>query len=397
MRTYDGQSNPRGNHLQLVVNSYGSYLRKNGNCFLVKREDRSFEVAVGKVNSILITTAAYITTDAIKLAVDNNIDIVFLDSHGDPYGRIWHPKLGSTTLIRRKQLEIYDSLEGLNLAKEWGLRKLENQIDLLVRLRKSRGEKRELLDGYIREIENSQERMKRLRGTVDSRRQDVLSLEGKAARAYFEAISSIMPERYRFSGRSRNPAKDEFNALLNYGYGILYSLVEKGCIIAGLDPYLGFLHSDSYNKKSLVFDIIEMFRIYVDETVVFLFSRRMVKDEFFEPLEQGIGLSREGKAALIEALNKSLEETVPYRGRNVKRRNTIQMECHRIANGLIRPGQEIPEDYDLDVLEQEVCQGSDGEGNEGRREQGEREVKEEREEDKAQMGESEDTRECNRG
>ena len=374
--------------MQLVINSYGAYLRKNGNCFLVKREDRSFEVAVGKVNSILITTAAYITTDAIKLAVDNNIDIVFLDSHGDPYGRVWHPKLGSTTLIRRRQLEVYDTLDGLNLAKEWGLRKLENQIDLLGRMRKTREEKRDLLDGYILEIENSREQMKRLRGTIESRRQDMLGLEGMAARAYFEAISSIMPEKYRFAGRSRNPAKDEFNALLNYGYGVLYSLVEKGCIIAGLDPYLGFLHSDSYNKKSLVFDIIEMFRIYVDETVVFLFSRRMVQDGFFEPLEQGMGLSKEGKAALIEALNKTLEETVLYRGRNVKRRNTIQMECHRIANGLIRPGQEIPEDFDLDILEQEGCRESDGKG---------REERDEREEERAQMDESENAQECNRG
>lgn len=374
--------------MQLVINSYGAYLRKNGNCFLVKREDKSFEVAVGKVNSILITTAAYITTDAIKLAVDNNIDIVFLDSHGDPYGRVWHPKLGSTTLIRRRQLEVYDTLDGLNLAKEWGLRKLENQIDLLGRMRKTREEKRDLLDGYILEIENSREQMKRLRGTIESRRQDMLGLEGKAARAYFEAISSIMPERYRFAGRSRNPAKDEFNALLNYGYGVLYSLVEKGCIIAGLDPYLGFLHSDSYNKKSLVFDIIEMFRLYVDETVVFLFSRRMVKDGLFEPLEQGMGLSKEGKAALIEALNKTLEETVLYRGRNVKRRNTIQMECHRIANGLIRPGQEMPDDFDLDILEQEVCRESDGKGREDRGE---------REEERAQMDESENAQECNRG
>lgn len=374
--------------MQLVINSYGAYLRKNGNCFLVKREDRSFEVAVGKVNSILITTAAYITTDAIKLAVDNNIDIVFLDSHGDPYGRVWHPKLGSTTLIRRRQLEVYDTLDGLNLAKEWGLRKLENQIDLLGRMRKTREEKRDLLDRYILEIENSRDQMKRLRGTIESRRQDMLGLEGMAARAYFEAISSIMPEKYRFAGRSRNPAKDEFNALLNYGYGVLYSLVEKGCIIAGLDPYLGFLHSDSYNKKSLVFDIIEMFRIYVDETVVFLFSRRMVQDGFFEPLEQGMGLSKEGKAALIESLNKALEETIPYRGRNVKRRNTIQMECHRIANGLIRPGQEIPEDFDLDILEQEGCRESDGKGREDRGE---------REEERAQMDESENAQECNRG
>lgn len=335
--------------MQLVINTYGAYLRKSGNCFLVKKDEKSFEVAVGKVNSILITTAAYITTDAIKLAVDNNIDIVFLDAHGDPYGRVWHPKLGSTTLIRRRQLEIYESLDGLNLAKEWGLKKLDNQIELLSRLKKAREEKREELERFISEIEHSREQMKRLRGTVDARRQDMLGLEGKASRAYFEALSAVMPERYRFAGRSRNPAKDEFNALLNYGYGMLYSMVEKACIIAGLDPYVGFLHTDSYNKKSLVFDIIEIFRVYVDETVVHLFTRRMVKDEFFEPLEQGMGLSKEGKAALIESVNKALEETVSYRGRNVKTRNTIQLECHRIANGLIRPGEE-PEADDWEVL-----------------------------------------------
>ena len=246
--------------MQLVINTYGSYLRKSGNCFLIKKDDKRFEVAVNKINSVLITTAAYITTDAIKLAVDNNIDIVFLDAHGDPYGRVWHPKLGSTTLIRRRQLEIYDSSEGLKLAKEWGLKKLDNQIALLNRLKKTRKEKKDDLERYVEEIEHSRGQMKKLRGTIDARRQEMLGLEGRASRAYFGAITSIMPERYRFAGRSRNPAKDEFNALLNYGYGVLYSLVEKGCIIAGLDPYVGFLHTDSYNKKSLVFDIIEMFR-----------------------------------------------------------------------------------------------------------------------------------------
>ena len=341
------------NKMQLVINTYGSYLRKSGDCFLVKKDEKSFEVAAGKINSILITTAAYITTDAIKMAVDNNIDIVFLDAHGDPYGRVWHPKLGSTTLIRRRQLEIYDSTEGLNLAKEWGIKKFENQMALLNRLKKARPEKGGGLDGYIQEIERSREDMKKLRGTIDFRRQEMLGLEGMASRAYFGAISSIMPERYRFPGRSRSPAKDEFNAMLNYGYGVLYSLVEKGCIIAGLDPYVGFLHTDSYNKKSLVFDIIEIFRTYIDEAVVYLFTRRMIKDEFFEPLEQGVGLSKEGKAALIEAVNGALEEPISYRGRNVKRRNTISMECHRIANSLIRPGTELAEDFDVNVLDAE--------------------------------------------
>jgi len=320
---------------------------------LVKKDDKSFEVAANKISSVLITTAAYITTDAIKMAVENNIDIVFLDAHGDPYGRIWHPKLGSTTLIRRRQLEIYDTADGLKLAKEWGLKKLDDQIALLNRLKKARPEKGDDLGSYIQEIEGSREDMKRLRGTIDLRRQEILGLEGMASRAYFGAISSIMPERYRFTGRSRSPAKDEFNAMLNYGYGILYSLVEKGCIISGLDPYVGFLHTDSYNKKSLVFDVIEIFRTYIDEAVVHLFTRRMIKDEFFEPLEQGVGLSKEGKAALIEAVNAVLDEPISYRGRNVKVRNTITMECHRIANSLIRPGTELAEDFDVNILDAE--------------------------------------------
>lgn len=333
--------------MQLVINTYGSYLRKKGNCFLVRNEDKVFEVSVNKVDSVLITTAAYISTDAIKFAVDNNIDIVFLDSWGEPYGRVWHPKLGSTTLIRRRQLELYDKEEGLNMAKRWGIQKFDNQIELLKKLKKTRAEKKDELERCIAGIGQSKERMKGLKGTIEERRQTMLGIEGMASRTYFEALSSTMPEKFKFETRSRNPAKDEFNAMLNYGYGVLYSMVEKACIIAGLDPYIGFLHTDNYNKKSLVFDIIEMFRTFVDETVVHLFSKRKVKEEYFDRTnflkkvdatskQNGLSLNKEGKAVLIETLNETFEKTVKYKGRNIKTKNVIQFECHRIANGLIK-------------------------------------------------------------
>jgi len=163
-----------------------------------------------------------------------------------------------------------------------------------------------------------------------------MGLEGSAGRAYFDALSFIMPDRFKFDGRSRMPAKDEFNCLLNYGYGVLYSMVEKACIIAGLDPYIGFLHTDNYNKKSLVFDLIEMFRILVDSTVVYLFSQRKVKKDYFDEIKNGISLNKEGKAVLIESLNNTLEKSIRYKGRNIKNRNIIQFECHAIANSLIK-------------------------------------------------------------
>src|SRR4030042_7219274 len=139
--------------MQLVINTYGSYLRKKDNCFLVKNEDKEFEVSAKKVESILITTGAYLSTDAIKHAMDNNIDLVFLDEFGGPFGRVWHAKLGSTTLIRRKQLELAEKEEGLALAKEWVCTKLDNQIGFLRKLANTRSEKKEKIETFAKKLE----------------------------------------------------------------------------------------------------------------------------------------------------------------------------------------------------------------------------------------------------
>jgi len=41
--------------MQLVINTYGSYLKKKEGCFLVKNEDKGFEVSAKKAKSILVT------------------------------------------------------------------------------------------------------------------------------------------------------------------------------------------------------------------------------------------------------------------------------------------------------------------------------------------------------
>ncbi len=321
--------------MQLVINTYGSYLQKEGDCFKVRTEDRVFEVSCKKVSSILISTAAYITTDAIKMAMDNNIDIVFIDEFGDPYGRVWHSKLGSTTLIRRRQLEIAETEKGLNLALEWVKRKFLNQIDFLKKLRQARPHRSQQITSYIEKLQNIMKGLDSLSGSIEELRSTIMGIEGSGGRIYFEALSSLMPDRFKFEGRSRNPAKDEFNALLNYAYGVLYSKVEKACIIAGLDPYVGIIHTDHYNKKSLVFDLIENYRIWADEVVFNLFASRKVKVEHFDSVPNGLILNKEGKALLLTDFNAFMDQSIRYRGRNIKRDNIIQFDCHRIANSLI--------------------------------------------------------------
>ncbi len=328
--------------MQLVINSRGAYIRKAGECFDVTVDEKKTEISAQKVQSILITTSVLISTDALLLASEHNIDVVFLDHFGNPFSRVWHSRFGSTTYIRRRQLEISENAQGVELAKEWIGEKIGNQIELLEKLKKTREPKKEEIDGYIIQMVETKIRLSQLRGdSVEEIRASVMAIEGAAGKTYFEALSFIIPEQYAFEGRSRNPAKDPFNAFLNYGYGILYSKVERACVISGLDPYIGLLHTDNYGKKSFVFDVIELYRAMIDEIVIKLFSKRMVKQDMCRELPKGVALDKPGKELLIGEYNKEMDETVRYRGRNIKKANVIEFECHRIANRLIGDEKDV--------------------------------------------------------
>lgn len=304
--------------------------------FLVMLDEKKVEVPVIKVDNIWISTSAFVSTDAIQCAMKNNIDIVFLDQFGDPYARIWHPNLGNTPLIRRKQLESAMSPKGLSLVKEWTDKKIKNQITLLKKLKKTRQDQQEHIEAAIKQIHKFSQQISNLEGNIDLNRQKILGLEGISSRIYFETLSEILPNKWKFHGRSRRPAKDPFNCYLNYGYGVLYSMVEKACILAGLDPYVGFLHTDDYNKKSFVFDVIEQYRCHIDEIVFFLFTRKMISDNSFDQIEGGCVLNDTGKKILIPKLNDYFDKQVLHQGKKIKLRNLLQTDCYTIANRLVK-------------------------------------------------------------
>jgi len=321
--------------MQLVLNTFGAYLHRQGEMFRIKVGEEIKEVSSRKVSSILIATAATLSTDAIQLAVEKNIDIVFLDKFGDPFGRVWHGRPGSTTRIRREQLRLMDTKEGLAFAKEWIGLKLERQIGFLEEMRERRTRLSAELTAAANQLKDLSTSLSLVEGTVEEVRGTIMGLEGTAGRIYFASLSKLLPDRFQFEGRSRNPAKDEFNCLLNYAYGVLYGTVERAALLAGLDPYIGFVHTDHYNKKSLVFDLIEPYRIWADEAVTGLFAAKKITQALFDALPNGFVLNKEGKATLMERFAGFLDEAIRYRGRNIKRRDTIQFDCHRFANQLI--------------------------------------------------------------
>lgn len=96
------------------------------------------------------------------------------------------------------------------------------------------------------------------------------------------------------------------------------------------------MHTDNYNKTALVFDLIEMYRGYMDETVFSLFSKRKVKKDMFDKVSKGgFWINKEGKKLLIEEVNTRFEDKIKYKGRMIKLKNIIQYDCHNIANKIL--------------------------------------------------------------
>jgi len=329
--------------MNLVINTYGSYLHIKDDMFeVIVPQDKGVKqkhyFAFRKIKSIFIHKGAAMSTDAIIAAVKNNIDIVVLENNGTPVGRFWHSRPGSTTRIRKKQLQASVGPQAVRYVKQWLARKLDNQIDFMKRLKKHRASKAELIQETIDKTEALKQKVLEVRADrIDQIEDSLRGWEGTAGRLYFGLLSQLLPERYRFNGRSFRPAKDPFNAFLNYAYGILYSRVEQALVIAGLDPYTGFMHRDDYNTKSLVFDFIEPYRIMAEEPVFKLFSAKKVNDKHTDKITGGYSLNDNGKALLTQHFFKFFEEDkIRHKGRNVSRATALQLDAHAFAQELLK-------------------------------------------------------------
>lgn len=328
--------------MQLHINTYGTYVHVKDDMFEIRKKNEKGELekkhySALKVTGIVLATGSALSTDAIKLAMMHNVDILFIEQSGDPIGRVWHSKLGSTTKIRKRQLEASLGKEGVTWVKSWLMTKLDNQLSFVKELKKHRPQHVDYLNDKVTRIEALSVSISSLDAPTVGEIADTLrGLEGTAGRLYFETLSHVLPKEYTFNGRSMRPAKDAFNAFLNYAYGILYSKIEKALIVAGVDPYVGFMHRDDYNQLSMVFDFIEPYRSFADEVVFRLFSAKKVNKSHLDELQNGVSLNKSGKELLVMSFSKFLDDDpIRYRGRNLVRSHVIQLDAHNFANSLI--------------------------------------------------------------
>ena len=292
-----------------------------------------------KIKHLWIQDGAVITTAACLLALQHGIDLVIMDYHGMPMAQLQGFELHTTPAVQKAQVMVSVGMHAVAFVKNWVAQKLHNQAEFLEKLKSRRiWTKQSLLGKQAQEIWNLRKRILALDGaTVKEIADELRGLEGAAGQIYFQTLGEVLPNDYRFEGRSKMPARDPFNSFLNFGYAILYGKTEKALLLAGVNAQIGFLHRDDYNKKSMVFDFIEPFRIWIDRLVFRLFSRKMVTANHTVAHDGGLYLNGAGRKLLIENINEFFsEKKEELDGSRVSRDQFLRQSAQRFARRLLQ-------------------------------------------------------------
>jgi len=302
--------------MEIVLNTFGISLNRDNEAFVITSKDGRQRIPVDDIKSIQISRGAQITSDAVMLAVEHEIDVMFMDRSGKPVGRVWSPRYGSISTIRKGQLNFTSSHAALEWIKEVIIQKMENQQALMLLLQPQNTVHERILKKNMERIEAYRSKVSQLEGNVVSDVAPTLrGWEGQASRIYFSTITKYLPEEYQFEQRTQHPAMDVTNAFLNYGYGVLYGKIESALIKSGIDPYIGVLHRDDYNRPVLVYDVIELYRIWVDYVVFTLLAQNAISEEFYSVRDDGSSwLEPLGRRILIQSFNDYLDETISKGG-----------------------------------------------------------------------------------
>jgi len=324
----------------LIVDQYGAFLRKRSERLEVLRsgEGTYSERLIARapllhLESVLIANRGVsLSSDVVRACCEQGIPIHFVSGHGRAYASMYAAGLTGTVQTRRAQLFAFRDQRGVALALGFAGAKIHNQAALLKYLARNRRPSddaiAETLDQGAARVQAHLSELTRLQGSaVDEIREQLLSIEGRAANCYWDALRSTIPKTYAWPGRERRGARDPVNAALNYGYGILYAQVERAIVLAGLDPYGGYIHVDRPGKPSLVLDMVEEFRVpAVDRVIVGLVNRSVHLGQEKDGL-----LNAETRRALATKIIERLDKPERYEGKRHTLRAVIQQQARHIA------------------------------------------------------------------
>ena len=231
-----------------VVISNQSKLNYKNRFLVVKQDNDEKYIHLSEIDTIIVDSIAVsISSYLLKELSYSKINIIFCDEKHNPFGEL-SSYYSSHNTSKKIQKQINWSKENKDLI--WQSIIKNKIINQALMLHKIKSDKYELLLSYIEDVLAS----------------DKTNREGHAAKVYFNEL---------FGKDFVRNDSDNINAALNYGYAILLSTINKEVISNGYLTQIGIHHKNEFNEFNLSCDLMEPFRIIIDNFVYFNQDREL--------------------------------------------------------------------------------------------------------------------------
>jgi len=301
---------------------------------LVVRDPAGVEkvIRLKDITQVNLFGGIQITTQAVQRLLRNNIPIGYFSSGGWFYGFSSPIGHSAVQLRRRQYAKSVDIPWSLSLAREIVRNKIRNSRTMLRRNHRQRPEK------ILNKLKGLSERCLKAEN-----RDELLGVEGIAAREYFSAFSGMLKEdssassegiSFDFSGRNRRPPRDPVNALLSLAYSLLVRHFTAACALSGLDPHVGFFHADRPGRPSLALDLMEAFRpLIADSAVITAINNGEISPGDFITVGDSCSMDNAGRKRFISAFERRLDIEVrhPVFGYRISYRRVIEVQTRLLA------------------------------------------------------------------
>lgn len=299
----------------LYIVSPDRYLSLDGENIVVSFEREQIgRVPLHNVDSVTVFGGAGASPALIGKCCEYGKPVTFLSRSGRFLFRCEGEKAGNV-ILRREQYRIADNEEkSIAIARTMIAGKIYNSRYIIGRM---------IRDHAMRiDVQKFSHKNKILAESsqlaVDSTSAEELrGIEGEAARIYFSVFDDMIlqqKEDFYYTHRTKRPPLDNVNALLSLTYTITANMCCAALENVGLDPYVGFLHTDRPGRISLALDLMEEFRsVLCDRFVISLINKRMINSEHFEHRENGaVFLTDKGKQIFFSAWQERKQEELKH-------------------------------------------------------------------------------------
>lgn len=290
------------------------YLGRDGQAIDVRLDgQRIKKLPIRNFENIVCFNYTGVSPGLLQLCGEENVTVTYLTPNGKYIGA-FETEYRSSVITRKLQYEINcDEKKSLEYSKFFILGKLQNSIYVLERFLRDHREKDD--GSVVRAIEIIEESKRKVLIARD--KDELRGYEGDSSRAYFSVFDKLIlaqKDEFKFEKRVRRPPTDNVNALLSLTYSFLRVKVEGGLQTAGLDPYMGFYHTERAGRTSLALDVMEELRPYIaDRFVLSIINKNQIKgSDFYKKPNGAVELKETGFRKYIELWNEKLLEEVTH-------------------------------------------------------------------------------------